>query len=118
VTEREILDALQAAVDSRDIDRLLALFDEPAMLIGASGDGRDRDGLVRYLAGVAAGEPFRWEWSEIVPFHRDERSVGFAAFGEVVAADQRAPIRATVLAVDTPSGWRIREFHGSIPFAG
>lgn len=118
MTEREILDELQAAVDSRDVDRLVALFDEPALLIGTAGDGRDREGLVRYLTGVATGEPFRWEWKEIVPFHREETSLGFAAFGEVVAGEWREPIRATVLAAETPAGWRIRAFHGSIPYTG
>lgn len=118
MTEREFLDQLQAAVDSRDVDRLLALFDDPALLIGAAGDGRDRDGLIRYLTAVTTEEPFRWEWEEIVPFHRDETSLGFAAFGEIVSGEARAPIRATVLAVETPAGWRIREFHGSIPFSG
>lgn len=114
----EILLALQEAVDARDAGRLLALFDEPALLIGTSGDGRDREGLVRYLEDVASSEPFRWEWAEIVPFHRDETSLGFAAFGEVVAGEFRAPVRATLLAVETPDGWRLRQFHGSIPFTG
>ena len=111
----EILRDLQAAVDARDADRLIALFDEPAMLIGAAGDGRTREGLVGYLTAVASSEPFCWEWSEIVPFFQNDASLGFAAFGEIVAGDVRAPIRATLFAVETANGWRLREFHGSIP---
>lgn len=111
----EILRALQAALDARDADRLIALFDEPAMLIGAAGDGRTRDGLVGYLNAVASSDPFRWEWGEIVPFLESDVSLGFAAFGEIVAGDVRAPIRATIFAIETPNGWRLREFHGSIP---
>jgi ketosteroid isomerase-like protein len=117
---RALLEAIQRAVDARDADALVALFDEPAVLIGAAGDGRDRAGLLRYLTAVAT-QPgsLRWEWHEIVPFHRSEGTLGFAAFGEVVVSDgsreQRAPIRATLFAVETGEGWKIRQFHGSIP---
>lgn len=117
---RAILDALQGAVDARDADVLFTLFDESAVLIGAAGDGRNREGLRRYLTAVAT-QPgsLRWEWQEIVPFHQSARSLGFAAFGEIVVSDgsgeRRAPIRLTLFAVQTPNGWRIRQFHGSIP---
>lgn len=117
---RAILDALQGAVDARDADALFTLFDESAVLIGAAGDGRNREGLRRYLTAVATQpESLRWEWQEIVPFHQSARSLGFAAFGEIVVSDgsgeRRAPIRLTLFAVQTPNGWRIRQFHGSIP---
>jgi hypothetical protein len=75
----------------------------------------------RYLIAVAT-QPgsLRWDWQEVVPFHHDESSLGFAAFGEIVVSDgtteQRAPIRATLFAVQSPDGWRLRQFHGSIPF--
>jgi ketosteroid isomerase-like protein len=117
---RAILDALQGAVDARDADALIALFDEPAVLIGAAGDGRNREGLRRYLTIVATQpESLRWEWQEIIPFHQSARSLGFAAFGEIVVSngsgERSAPFRLTVFAVRTSSGWRIRQFHGSIP---
>jgi uncharacterized protein (TIGR02246 family) len=117
---RSILASLQAAVDARDVDALSGLFDDPAVLIGASGDGRDADGLRSYLTAVAT-QPgaLRWEWREIVPFHDDDGALGFAAFGDVVLAkggeEERASIRLTVFAVRTPGGWRMRQFHGSIP---
>ena len=85
------------------------------MLIGTSGDGRTRGGLVGYLTAVSSSNPFRWEWSEIVPFFQNGASLGFAAFGEIVSGDARVPVRATLFAVETPNGWRLREFHGSIP---
>jgi ketosteroid isomerase-like protein len=118
---RSILGALQAAVDARDADGLVALFDESAVLIGTSGDGRNPDALRRYLTAVATQpESFRWEWSEIVPFHRSEDALGFAAFGEIVVTadegERRDPMRLTVLAVRSADGWRLRQFHGSIPF--
>jgi ketosteroid isomerase-like protein len=115
-----ILDALQAAVDARDVARLEALFGEGAVLIGAAGDGRDAEGLHRYLEAVAT-QPgtLRWEWQEVVPFHETPDAIGFAAFGEVVLREpggqHRAPFRLTIVAARGPDGWRIRNFHGSIP---
>ncbi len=117
----EILRAVQAAIDARDAEGLIALFDEPAMLIGTSGDGRDRERLVGYLTAlVTQPESVRWEWAETVPFHQADGELGFAAFGEIVvtseSGERREPIRATVFAVEREDGWRIRQFHGSIPF--
>jgi hypothetical protein len=89
-------------------------------LIGTAGDGRNRDGLLHYLTAVATQpESLRWEWREVVPFHQDAASLGFAAFGEIVVSlggdERRAPIRLTIFATQTPNGWRLRHFHGSIP---
>ena len=121
IDAQSVLETLQAAIDARDADALVALFDEPAVLIGTAGDGRNRDALVRYLTALATQpESFRWEWSEVVPFHRSDEALGFAAFGEVVVSDasgeRRAPIRATIFAVETADGWRLRQFHGSVPY--
>ena len=107
---RRILDALQSAIDARDLDAVAALFHEDAVLIGTSGNARDRAAVLAYLTAVVEGPPVRWEYSDIVPFHDD----GFAAFGEVVSGEFRAPFRLTLVARDG----RISSFHGSIPFAG
>ena len=117
---RAVLASLQAAVDGRDVEVLDALFDERAVLIGTSGDARDRDAVRGYLTAIVTQpQSLRWDWDEVVPFHDDGESIGFAAFGEIVVTDgdreDRAPIRATLLAVRAPGGWRIRHFHGSIP---
>ncbi len=104
----EILHALQVALDARDRDALAALFHDDAVLIGTSADARDRDAVLAYLTAVAEGEPFRWEYTDVVPFHDD----GFAAFGEIVAGDQHLPFRMTLVFVDG----KIRNFHGSIPY--
>jgi hypothetical protein len=115
-----ILDALQSAVDARDLEALQALFDDSAVLIGAAGDARDREALRGYLTAVVT-QPgsLRWEWQEVVPFHEAADELGFAAFGEVVLSEGdeegRAPFRLTLFAVRTPQGWRVRQFHGSIP---
>lgn len=109
-------------MDSRDPDTLLALFDDSPVLIGTAGDGRRRDAVVAYLTAVPTQpESFRWDWSEVISYHEGEGELGFAAFGEIVvvgedgAEKQRAPIRVTIFAVRSDDGWRIREFHGSIP---
>jgi SnoaL-like protein len=118
---RAVLCLLQAAVDSRDPHELLTLFeDEPAMLIGASGDGRTPALRKDYLTAVAS-QPERlfWDWHEVVGFYETEDVIGFAAFGDIVMVSEegesRAPIRATLLAIETSGGWRIKQFHGSIP---
>jgi uncharacterized protein (TIGR02246 family) len=115
-----ILRAIQAAVDARDAGALISLFDDAAVLIGTAGDGRDPEAVRRYLTAVATQpESVRWEWRDVAPFHVGPGTLGFAAFGDVVLSDgtaeRRAPIRATVFAVESSRGWRIRQFHGSIP---
>jgi ketosteroid isomerase-like protein len=105
---RGVVRELQAAIDARDRDALVALFHEDAVLIGTSAYAPDREAVVAYLTGVAEGEPFRWDLADVVPFHDD----GFAAFGEIVAGEFRAPFRLTIVAVDG----KIRSFHGSIPY--
>ena len=118
---RAVLQALQTAVDSRDAEQLLRLFgDEPAMLIGTGGDGRTPETRRAYLTAVATQpERLHWDWREVIPFYETDESIAFAAFGDIVVTDEsdqrRAPIRATVLADETATSWRIRLFHGSIP---
>jgi uncharacterized protein (TIGR02246 family) len=117
---RSVLQALQDAVDVRDPERLVGLFGTPAVLIGTSGDGRDASGLRAYLTAVATQpESLRWEWDDVVPFHDEPGLVAFAAFGDIVVSDganeQRAPIRASLVAVPADGGWQIKHFHGSIP---
>ncbi len=117
-----MLQTLQDLIDARDLDGLLDFFDG-GVLIGSSGDGRDRDGVRRYLDAVVhqPGE-LRWEWAEVIPFHSTDDALGFAAFGDVVVVENdsewRKPIRMTGLAVRDGGRWRLREFHGSIAFAG
>jgi hypothetical protein len=93
------------------------------VLIGTSADGRDRAAVRRYLeALVEQPADLRWEWTEVIPFHRTDDAVAFAAFGAVGLAEGgsewRQPIRMTGFAVRESGRWRLRQFHGSIPFAG
>jgi SnoaL-like protein len=118
-----VLRTLQELIDARDLEGLLELFDEGSVLIGTSGDGRDRSGILRYLQAVV-DQPgaLRWEWTEVILFHRADGVVGFAAFGDVVVVEDgsewRKPIRMTALAVREGGRWKLRQFHGSIPYAG
>lgn len=115
---RAVLRTLQDRVDARDLDALLDLFDEDGVLIGTGGDARDRAGVRAYLEAIV-GQPgaLRWEWDEVIPFHHTDDAVGFAAFGDVVLAENgsewRKAIRMTGLAVRDGKGWRLRQFHGS-----
>ena len=119
---RAVLRTLQDLIDARDLVGLLELFAEDSVLIGSSGDGRDSAGVRRYLEALV-GQPgeLRWEWADVIPFHRTEDALGFAAFGDVVLAENgsewRKPIRMTGLAVREGGRWRLRQFHGSIPSA-
>jgi hypothetical protein len=115
-----VLTELQELVDGRDPDSLIALFGDTAILIGTGAHSRDQTTLRHYLATVATQpESLRWEWREVVPYHRTGDALGFAAFGEILVTDargeRRAPFRATIFAVQTSAGWRVQEFHGSIP---
>lgn len=119
-----ILGAMQAAVDGGDGAALEALFDDGAVLIGTGGDAHGADAIARYLTAVAElSGLLRWDWRDVVPFHRGPGELGFAAFGELVLTDgdggseRREPIRATLFAVETGGTWRLRQFHGSIPAA-
>ena len=116
---RQILEAIQSAVDARDHGVLDGLFDDGAVLIGTSASAPDRAAVRAYTEAVVS-QPgrLRWDWDDVVPFHVDETSIGFAAFGTVTLDDFREPIRATLFAVGGPGRWRLRQFHGSIPHAG
>ena len=99
---------------------LLEFFEDPAVLIGTAGDGRTPEAREAYLEAVTT-QPgaVRWDWRETVLFFESADAVGFAAFGDVVLVDDtqelRAPIRGTFFAVRVNGGWRLRQFHGSIP---
>ena len=120
VAAEEILGELQAKVTARDLAGLQEFFQEPAVLIGIAGDGRTSDARREYLTAVTTQPAaVRWDWHETALFYESEDALGFAAFGDVVVTDAanevRAPIRATFLAVHVDGGWRLRQFHGSIP---
>jgi ketosteroid isomerase-like protein len=117
---QQILSDLQAKVSARDLPALIELFEEPAVLIGTAGDGRTREAREAYLEAVTTQTgAVQWDWRETVLFYESDDALGFAAFGDVVllgaTEELRAPIRGTFFAVRANGGWRLRQFHGSIP---
>ena len=90
------------------------------MLIGIAGEGRTGEGRRDYLAAITAQTAaVRWDWNETDLFYERDDALGFAAFGEVVLTDQsqelRVPFRGTFFAARVNDGWRLRQFHGSVP---
>jgi uncharacterized protein (TIGR02246 family) len=117
---RAVLALLQSAVDARDLDALTALFDVPSVLVGTSGHATDAVQRHDYLrAVISQPEALRWDWREVVTVLEIEGVLAFAAFGDVVLTgpegERRAPIRASVVAVEADGAWRLRHFHGSLP---
>jgi ketosteroid isomerase-like protein len=115
-----VLSALQAAVDARDLDALTGLFDEPSVLMGTSGHATDAGQRRAYLSAVVSQpEALRWDWREVIPVLEADGVLAFAALGDIVLSgpegERRAPIRASLVAVESASGWRLRHFHGSLP---
>lgn len=114
---RDLLDALQDAVASKDSATLGRVFDDEVVLFGTAAANMDRAQTDAYLARVLS-QPgvLRWEWDEVVTLWRSAEVLAFAAVGTVGFDDEpRDPIRLTCVAVSTADGWRLRHFHGSIP---
>lgn len=119
---RDVLARLQAGADAMTVDALGSVFDtaEDVVLIGGTAHRLGLAGVREYLTLlVEAGSRLRWEWDQVHVFLDTPGAVGFACFGEVVLSDDgeetKAPIRMTAVAVPTPDGWRLRQFHGSLP---
>ena len=117
---RSNLDALQTAVDSREVSQLVGLFAESSVLVGTARAARTPAERREYLTAVVSQpERLRWEWRDVEVFHDAPDIVGAVGFGDIVLrgddGERRAPIRATVVAVERPDGWKLQHFHGSIP---
>jgi uncharacterized protein (TIGR02246 family) len=112
-----ILVRLQSALDEADHETLNELFDDDAVLVGSSAHSHGREEIDAYLGAVLTQPSFRWEWRDVIVFHRDPGALGFTGFGEVVVSadhqEQRAPYRLTLFAVERPGGWVVQHFHGS-----
>jgi uncharacterized protein (TIGR02246 family) len=119
---RAILDELQRRMDTRDLDVLVELFTEDALLIGTAAYNAGREAVRAYLARVL-DQPGRivWDYDRVDVYHRAPGELGVSGLGSVGFADEAAadrdPFRLTVLAVETDAGWRLRMFHGSVPQA-
>jgi len=114
-----ILVRLQSAIEDEDHASLSELFDDEAVVIGTSAHSSGREEVDAYLAAVLA-EPgtFHWEWRDVLVFHEAPGVLGFSSFGDLVVSGrqrtERSPFRLTVVALEHPGGWAIRQFHGSL----
>lgn len=120
---RELLDALNAAVAARDLERTLALFTGDVVLLGSEAEetavGQDelRAFLTRFFQ-----RPYTVRW------HGDDLTVGDAAgvvwfllVGELVRSggqEQRSPYRLSAVLLAEGGTYRIAQFHGSEPYSG
>lgn len=119
---RDVLARLQSAADTSTVEALAGVFDddEDVVLIGTTSHRLGPAGLREYLTLlVEADGRLRWEWDSVHVFLDLPDAVGFACFGQVVVTEDgepaRAPIRMTAVAVPSRDGWRLRQFHGSLP---
>jgi hypothetical protein len=111
-----VLDALQSAIDARDLDALTGLFDEPSVLVGTSGNTVTPQERRSYLNDVISGPAaMRWEWHEVIPVHETETLIALTAFGDIVVTSPEGEDRSPIRIGGT---WRLKQFHGSIPSDG
>lgn len=120
-TARSVFAELQNAVADHDGDRLNSLFHDDAVLIGASAYNSGHEAVAAYLRRVA-DQPasLTWELKEVAVFLAEGDLLGFAALGEVVIVEEdgsedRSAFRLTLVSRRMPEGWRVLNFHGSIP---
>ncbi|GAA3837112.1 SgcJ/EcaC family oxidoreductase [Nocardioides panacisoli] len=120
---RDLLDALQDAVANKNLDAVLELFDEDAVVFGTAAASVGAEEVRGYLTRVLEQEgTVRWEWDHVVPLLSDATVLAFAVVGTVgfdneagAAAEDRDPFRLTCVAVRSKGRWRLRHFHGSVP---
>lgn len=122
---RSLLDELQLGVAAKDLDTLVALFDDEVVLFGTAGTNIDRREAISYLARVVAQQgTIRWQWDTVLPLVDESRLLVFAVVGTVGlesaaggADEQRDEFRMTAVAVNRDGRWRLTHFHGSVPDA-
>jgi uncharacterized protein (TIGR02246 family) len=123
-TARTILATLQAAVDSRDLDRMTALFTPDGVLVGTRRYNLGPTRLREYLREevVAREESLFWDLPQLDVFLRSDDAIGFCGDGEIAVistggSEERFPFRLTIVASGAGTRWRIHHFHGSLPSA-
>ena len=120
---RSVLAELEERLATHDLDRIVSFFTDDIVLIGDAVENFDRDATVAYLAAMAdRPRTVRWEWNHVAVVLNAPGLLSFAAAGTIGLYDpagqllgHREPFRVTCLAVEEPSGWRLKHFHGSAP---
>jgi hypothetical protein len=121
---RDLLDRLQSAVSTADLEASVALFvSNPSLILVGSeaGEGaigaRELDAFFRHL--YARPISFGWEWPKPIEARAHSGVVWFLADGEVVertdGGEHRTPYRFTGVAVKAESTWCLAMLHGSEP---
>jgi uncharacterized protein (TIGR02246 family) len=123
-TAGEILATLQAALDSRDLDRMTGLFTPDAVLVGTRRYNVGTNAVREYLREevVAREESLFWDLPQLDVFLRGDEAIGFSGEGEIAVispgeSEERFPFRLTIVATRIGDRWRIHHFHGSLPSA-
>ena len=114
---RELLARLSAAVAARDLERVVALYEEDAVLAGTVGQAVGREAIRDYVKAVVEAEAgLSWEWDDVVA--DGDEVVWFYAPGRIVWTTgpvlDKQPFRLTGVLRPSPGGWRFAQFHGSV----
>jgi uncharacterized protein (TIGR02246 family) len=120
---RSILGQLQGAVAAKDLDALVALFNDDIALFGTAAANMDRRESTSYLTQVIAPQAtIRWEWDRVVPIVDGSGLLVFAVVGTVGFEDsegrpdgRRDAFRLTCVAVERDGRWLLSHSHGSLP---
>jgi uncharacterized protein (TIGR02246 family) len=121
-TAREILAALQAAVDAKDLDGMTELFHVDGVLVGTRLYNPGADAIRAYLREevVQMEEALFWDLPDLDVFLRTAEAIGFSGDGQITVTSpdgdaSHFAFRLTVVAEQGDHGWLIRHFHGSLP---
>jgi len=121
---REILLMLQAAVDAKDLDGLVALFPADGVLVGTRLYNHGTAEIRAYLDEevVQKEDGLFWDLPELDVFLDTAEVVGFSGDGRITVTSPEGdavhfPFRLTVVAERSGVGWMVRQFHGSLPSA-
>lgn len=115
---RAVLDAFGQAIHAQDVERVLRVVTDDALVIGSeSGEmGFGREGIRTFIQGVFTRyDPITWDWN-LLEAKADGNHAWFFAEGEVSYGEQRSPYRASGVCVrDEVGEWRLAMFHGAAP---
>ncbi|MDQ3940895.1 MAG: nuclear transport factor 2 family protein [Actinomycetota bacterium] len=115
---RAVLDAFSNAVHSKDVDRVLRVVTNDALVIGSErGEmGFGNHGVKDFIQRVFERyPPIHWEW-DLVEARADGSHAWFFVEGNVLYGDERQRYRASgVCRRDDLGEWKLAMFHGSTP---
>ena len=117
-TVRDILGQIQAAADARDLEAASGMFTDDAVMMAAVATSVGRAAIRGYLAMVfEESGTIQWDWEDLRVLHNDAGVLTAIGTGQVGYSDEpgRDPFRLTLVLVESPQGWAIQHFHGSIP---